>query len=52
MLLNPNLEKTEFGWEIDPIGFRNTLREVYERYALPVIITENGLGAYDKVEEE
>ena len=28
------------------------LREVYERYALPVIITENGLGAYDKVEEE
>jgi len=49
---NPNLQKTEFGWEIDPIGFRNTLREVYERYALPVIITENGLGAYDKVEEE
>ncbi|WP_297430853.1 family 1 glycosylhydrolase, partial [Clostridium sp.] len=49
---NSNLEKTEFGWEIDPIGFRNTLREVYERYALPVIITENGLGAYDKVEEE
>lgn len=49
---NPNLQKTEFGWEIDPIGFRNTLREVYERYALPVIITENGLGAYDNVEEE
>lgn len=49
---NPNLQMTEFGWEIDPVGFRNTLREVYERYALPVIITENGLGAYDKVEEE
>ncbi|OOM16465.1 glycoside hydrolase family 1 protein [Clostridium saccharobutylicum] len=48
---NPNLQKTEFGWEIDPVGFRNTLREVYERYALPIIITENGLGAYDKVEE-
>ena len=48
---NPNLQKTEFGWEIDPVGFRNTLREVYERYALPIIITENGLGAYDKLEE-
>jgi len=48
---NPNLQKTQFGWEIDPVGFRNTLREVYERYALPMIITENGLGAYDKLEE-
>lgn len=48
---NPNLEKTQFGWEIDPIGFRNTLREVYERYNLPMIITENGLGAYDNLEE-
>jgi 6-phospho-beta-glucosidase len=48
---NQNLQKTQFGWEIDPIGFRNTLREVYERYTLPIIITENGLGAYDNVEE-
>ncbi len=49
---NPNLPKNEFGWEIDPIGFRTTLREVYDRYQLPVIITENGLGAFDKVEED
>lgn len=48
---NLNLEKTQFGWEIDPVGFRNTLREVYERYNLPIIITENGLGAYDNLEE-
>ncbi|MBQ9631342.1 MAG: glycoside hydrolase family 1 protein [Lachnospiraceae bacterium] len=48
---NPNLPKTEFNWEIDPIGFRNTLREVYSRYHLPIVITENGLGAYDKLEE-
>lgn len=48
---NPNLSKTEFGWEIDPVGFRVTLREIYERYNLPLIVTENGLGAYDKVEE-
>ncbi len=49
---NPNLQKTEFGWEIDPIGFRNTLRDIYERYALPLIVTENGLGAFDKIEED
>lgn len=51
-IANPNLPHTEFGWEIDPIGFRNTLREVYSRYHLPIIITENGLGAYDKLEED
>lgn len=49
---NPNLQKTEFGWEIDPIGFRNTLRDIYERYALPLIVTENGLGAFDKIEKD
>ena len=49
---NDNLPRTEFNWEIDPIGFRNTLREVYSRYHLPIIITENGLGAYDKLEQD
>jgi 6-phospho-beta-glucosidase len=49
---NPNLTVNEFGWEIDPVGFRNTFREIYERYALPLIVTENGLGAFDKVEQD
>ena len=49
---NPYLPRTDFGWQIDPVGFRNTLREVYSRYRLPIIITENGLGAYDKLEED
>ena len=48
---NPYLEKTQFGWEIDPVGFRNTLRELNGRYHLPLLVTENGLGAYDKLEE-
>ncbi|BCN31707.1 glycoside hydrolase family 1 protein [Anaeromicropila herbilytica] len=48
---NGYLQRTEFGWEIDPDGFRITLREVYDRYQLPMIITENGLGAYDKENE-
>lgn len=49
---NPNLVTTEFGWEIDPIGFRATMREIYSRYRLPLIVTENGLGAYDKLTED
>lgn len=48
---NPCLEKTQFGWEIDPVGFRTTLRELYDRYRLPLLVTENGLGAYDVLEE-
>ena len=29
---NPNLPHTDFGWEIDPFGFRATIREMYSRY--------------------
>jgi len=49
---NPNLGTTEFGWEIDPVGFRSTVREIYSRYRLPLIVTENGLGAYDTLTED
>lgn len=48
---NPYLEKTKWGWEIDPVGFRVALREVYARYDLPIFITENGLGAIDELTE-
>ena len=49
---NEFLPFTDFGWQIDPLGFRTTLMEIYSRYNLPLLITENGLGAYDKVEED
>lgn len=48
---NPHLPRTQFGTEIDPVGFRNTLRELWDRYHLPLLITENGLGAFDKLDE-
>jgi len=49
---NSNLPTTEFGWEIDPVGFRSTVREMCSRYRLPLIVTENGLGAYDTLTED
>lgn len=44
---NPHLARNEFGWEVDPDGFRMTLRAIAERYHLPLLVTENGLGAFD-----
>lgn len=49
---NPYLQKTDWGWEIDPIGFRIALRRVQARYDLPIFITENGLGAIDTIAED
>lgn len=48
---NPHLPRTQFDWEIDPVGFRNTFRALWDRYHLPLLVTENGLGAYDKLED-
>lgn len=48
---NPFVEKTNWNWEIDPIGFRISLRRIQSRYDLPVMVTENGLGAIDILEE-
>lgn len=49
---NPNLKITEWGWQLDPIGLRIVLKELYDRYQLPLFVVENGLGAKDKVEED
>ena len=49
---NPYLETSDWGWQIDPKGLRITLKKMYDRYQIPLFIVENGLGAYDKVEED
>lgn len=46
---NPYLESSEWGWQIDPVGLRFTMHKVYDRYNIPVMIVENGLGAIDKI---
>lgn len=49
---NPYLEKTDFGWQIDPRGLRIFMNELYSRYYLPVMVVENGCGVEcDKLED-
>ena len=49
---NPYLKASEWGWQIDPKGLRWSLNEIYDRYRIPVMVVENGLGAYDHMEAD
>ena len=49
-VINPYLEKSAWGWLIDPMGLRIALNQLQERYQLPLFIVENGLGALDQFE--
>lgn len=48
---NPYLKASDWGWQIDPEGLRISLNDMYDRYQLPIFIAENGLGAYDTLED-
>ena len=48
---NPHLPSSAWGWQIDPIGLRISLVDLYDRYRKPLFIVENGLGAVDEVNE-
>ncbi len=48
---NPYLKASEWGWQIDPLGLRITLNDLYDRYQKPLFIVENGLGAVDTPDE-
>jgi 6-phospho-beta-glucosidase len=48
---NEHLQSTEWGWQIDPLGLRNSLNQLYDRYQKPLFIVENGLGAIDTPDE-
>nr|WP_279010775.1 6-phospho-beta-glucosidase [Vagococcus fluvialis] len=48
---NPYLESSEWGWQIDPLGLRITMNELYDRYQKPLFVVENGLGAVDIPDE-
>lgn len=48
---NPYLQASEWGWQIDPLGLRITMNDIYDRYQKPLFIVENGLGAVDTPDE-
>ena len=47
ILNNPCLEVSQWNWSVDPVGLRIALRDIYEKYRLPVMLVENGLGVED-----
>ena len=47
---NPYLTANAWGWVNDPIGMRYVLNLLYDHYHLPIMITENGSGFVDVVE--
>ena len=49
---NPYLTSSDWGWQIDPLGLRIALNEIYDRYQIPLMVVENGLGAYDKIKAD
>ncbi len=49
---NPYLKESDWGWPIDPVGLRIVLNNLYDKYQLPLMIVENGLGAFDHVNDD
>lgn len=49
---NPYVQKSDWGWQIDPIGLRYALNLLYERYQKPLFIVENGFGAIDHIDSD
>lgn len=49
---NETIGDTDFSMPIDPIGLQYVLEDINDRYQIPVIICENGLGAFDVLEKD
>ncbi|MEY8351849.1 glycoside hydrolase family 1 protein [Lachnospiraceae bacterium 54-53] len=49
---NEHLASSEYGAQIDPLGLRTVLNNYYQKYRLPLIVTENGLGTADTLTED
>ena len=44
---NPYVKASEWGWQMDPTGYRYFLNVLNDRYDVPLFDVENGLGAID-----
>ena len=48
---NKYLKYSDWGWAVDCGGLQYSLEKIYGRYRKPIMIVENGLGAYDIVDK-
>ncbi len=46
---NPYTKATKWGWTIDPTGLYNALAQYWDRYQVPMMIAENGVGVEEQV---
>lgn len=49
---SPMRKATEWGMEINPLGLYYGLKRAYEKYQVPLFITENGMGCYEEISDE
>ena len=49
---NEYLTYSDWGWAMDPMGLQWQLEVLYDRYQVPLMVVENGLGAFDEVVDE
>ena len=49
---NPDLPASHWGWTVDPMGFREELNHMYQRYHKPIFVVENGIGLQEGSTQE
>ena len=50
-LKNPYLKSNAWGWQIDPLGFKHFLHILNDRYQVPLLNVENGIGLLESEDE-
>lgn len=52
-VINPEIDYTDWDWAIYPEGLYEGMKRIQERYGnIPIVITENGIGAKDLIAED
>ncbi|WP_125706574.1 6-phospho-beta-glucosidase [Lacticaseibacillus daqingensis] len=49
IVANPHVARSDWGWQIDPVGLRYAMNWFTDRYRKPLFIVENGFGAIDQL---
>jgi beta-glucosidase len=48
----PDVERTDFGWEVWPEALYHTIMRIWNEYRLPIYVTENGCSYNDGPDEQ